>query len=317
MFGELIVGYLFLGGAGSAALAMLGGRECVRALRSENSFAHRCEEMFARRRTLEAENDVHAWLLCLLFLGVGAVFLITDLGRPDRILQVIYTPQLSVVTVGTFALGGCVACAAVFSADRLLDAVSLRRGIRIGLGALSVVLGFVCAAYTGVLLQNMASVVFWQTPLLPVLFTVSSFSCGTMCVAMGLVLGSGLDAPAIFVRRAAIADAVLIGLEALILSCYLIFAVVHSQAHSAAMALLSGDLSSLFWIGVVVVGLAAPILLEASGACSKNGSIVCLCAIAVLAGGVALRICMVEASLFDVTNVSEVIYGFSISGIME
>lgn len=314
MFGELIIGYLFLGGAGSAALAMLGGRECLCALR-EGVLSIDCrEELRAYGRMPKFGGDARAWMLCLVFLGLGAAFLLADLGRPDRILQVVFTPRFSAIAVGTYALCGCLICAAVFSADRLLDAAALRRVPRIVLGALSTVVGVTCSIYTGVLLQGMASVAFWQTPLVLVLFVISSFSCGMACVAMSLAWGDTLNAPPSFVRRLMTADAALVVLEVLCLGAYLVVSLASSDACASANALVSGEMAPMFWIGVVGVGLVLPFLFEVTGACRKSGFAVCLCAIAVLLGGIVLRLCVVEAAMFDLTNTSELVYGLSLSG---
>ena len=154
MFDSLVIGYLFLGGAGGGALVVLGAFEGARTLG-------------LRRPELPDELFARAWPVCAVALATGIVCIAADLGRPDRLLGLVASPRPTPLAVGAYALVAGLLCAAAFSALALFDGAASRvpRGVRLALAAASLAAGGVTAAYTGVLLQGLASVLFWQTPL--------------------------------------------------------------------------------------------------------------------------------------------------------
>ena len=114
VFNVLTTSYLFLGGTGAGALAVLCVLECARVLRWRALAMP--EEFFAR-----------AWPMCTVTLATGMLCLLVDLGRPDRLLGLFASPAPSVMAAGSFALVAALACAAAFSLGALLDTVRLPR----------------------------------------------------------------------------------------------------------------------------------------------------------------------------------------------
>ncbi|WP_080799176.1 NrfD/PsrC family molybdoenzyme membrane anchor subunit [Arabiibacter massiliensis] len=298
MFDSLITCYLFLGGAGGGALAILAVLEAVRAA-------------WPRRTGLPDELFQRAWPLCAVTLGAGIVCLAADLGRFDRVLAFVVTPRPTPLVVGAYALAVALVCALAFSGLALLDNARPPRWARLALAALGLAAGLVTAAYTGVLLQGLASVLFWQTPLLPVVFTLSSLSCG---VALALLAAAFVEARRPFVRplsRLVRADGALIALEAACLAGYLALAAMDGGTAPAAFALLAGELAAPFWGGVAVAGLAVPFAMERLLTHGNHRSQLLWIAAFVLAGGFALRLCFVQAGLFDVTQMPEALFGLA------
>ena len=165
VFNVLTTSYLFLGGTGAGALAVLCVLECARVLRWRALAMP--EEFFAR-----------AWPVCAVTLATGMLSLLADLGRPDRLLGLLSSPTPSAMAAGSFALVAALACAAAFSLGALLDTVRLPRAAVLALAAAGALSAAVTATYTGALLQSLASVLLWRTSLVPVLFVLSSASCG-------------------------------------------------------------------------------------------------------------------------------------------
>ncbi|MDO5024682.1 NrfD/PsrC family molybdoenzyme membrane anchor subunit, partial [Slackia piriformis] len=317
VLGELIIGYLFFGGMGAAMLAMLGVREILHARHALLPACNRGMGFLGEQASWPPydEGAARAWAACAFCLCLGSLLLFVDLGRPERVFQFLLSSRLSVMTVGAYALGASVVCSLAFAAEYFFDSVSFPRVPRVLLGVVSLLSGMLTATYTGVLLQSMNSVVFWQTPLLPMLFLVSSFSCAAACIAASVSSCDMLAKPSRFVRRLLSFDMVLIAFEGACVFLYLVLSFISNDARLAVRELLSGELSTVFWLGVVLLGLVTPLVLEAKGLRSPKGSSVCICALFVLAGGIFLRFCIVSAAAYDITNTPEFIYGLSIGAV--
>lgn len=145
-WGHEIAAYLFLGGvAGGSALLGLGAQLTGRA---------------ALRRNTR--------LTALGAAGAGAVFLIADLGRPERFLHMMRTVKItSPMSLGSWLLGAFssgAGVAAVAEVDRLLGSrlpLGPLRGLLHGAagpaGAAAGLLGAPLAVYTAVLLSDTAN----------------------------------------------------------------------------------------------------------------------------------------------------------------
>lgn len=299
MFDLLVIGYLFLGGAGGGALVVLAALEGVRL-------------MAPRRLGLPDEFFARAWPVSVVVLATGIVCIAADLGRPDRLFALLVWPQATPLTLGAYALVVGVVCAGVFAGFALFDNVRAPRVLRLALAVVTLVAGLVTAVYTGVLLQGLASVLVWQTALVPVVFALSSLSCG---VALALLAAAFVEARRPFVRPLAWlarVDGGLIVLEAVCLAAYLAWGFVGEGTRAAAEALVVGELAPVLWGGVVAAGLVAPFVMERLLTHGNHRSQLLWIAAFVLAGGFALRFCLVQAGLFDVTQMPSALFGLSV-----
>ena len=299
MFDSLVIGYLFLGGAGGGALVVLAALEGVRSLAG-------------RRLGLPDEFFARAWPVSTVVLAAGIVCIFADLGRPDRLFALVLSPQPTPLTVGAYALVVSLACAGAFSVLALADGLHASRAARVALAVVAMVAGLATAAYTGVLLQGLASVLFWQTPLLPAAFVLSSLSCG---LALALGVAAFVEARRPFMRPLAWlarADGALIVLEAACLAAYLVWGFADGGTRPAAAALATGDLAPAFWGGVAAAGLAAPFVMERLLTHGNHSSQLLWIAAFVLVGGLALRFCLVQAGLYDVTQMSGAHFGLTV-----
>lgn len=328
MFSMLVTCYLFFGGAGAGTLVVLCVLEGVRAFPQPGlSFngnvegarmvrpwvpGRRVVEMQSMRR-LPDELYERAWPLCFVLIAAGMLCLMADVGRPDRVLNLLVSPHLSAMTVGAYALVAALALSAAFSARALLfsaDSVPFRYFPLVGV-PLGVVAGLVVAVYTGVLLQSLASVLFWQTALLPLVFAASSLSCGIACV-LGAAAFSDARLPfALELSRLANADTVVITFEAVCLAAMLATSILTQEGQLCAAALISGDLRWEFWGGVVVCGIVVPVVLERFVTHGNFHNQCIWIAAFVLVGGFALRYCMVQAGMYDVTHMPSLLYGLT------
>ncbi len=301
MFDSLVIGYLFLGGAGGGALVVLGAFEGARTLG-------------LRRPELPDELFARAWPVCAVALATGIVCIAADLGRPDRLLGLVASPRPTPLAVGAYALVAGLLCAAAFSALALFDGAASRvpRGVRLALAAASLAAGGVTAAYTGVLLQGLASVLFWQTPLLPAAFVLSSLSCGVAVVFLAAAFVETRRPFVHLVAWLARIDGVLIAAEAGVLAVYVAWALAGAGTREAAVALVAGDLAPAFLGGVALAGLAVPFAMERLLTHNNHHSQLLWIAACVLAGGLALRACVAQAGLYDVTQMPQALFGLSL-----
>ena len=291
VFNVLTTSYLFLGGTGAGALAVLCVLECARVLRWRALAMP--EEFFAR-----------AWPVCAVLLA--------DLGRPDRLLGLLSSPTPSAMAAGSFALVAALACAAAFSLGALLDTVRLPRAAVLALAAAGALSAAVTATYTGVLLQSLASVLLWRTPLVPVLFVLSSASCG---IATAFLAASFVETrhpyrgPLVWLARI---DGGIVVVEAGCLSAFVLLAFAGEETAAAARALAFGELAPVFWGVLAVCGLAVPLVLERFLTHGNSRTQLLWIAAALLAGGFALRFCLVGAGAYDATQLPGLLFGLTI-----
>lgn len=324
MFSALTVGYLFLGGAGAGACAVLSVLELATARQhaggrtlAARARAGECVPSLGARMALNlalpTEFFARAWPACLLLLAMGIACLVADVGRPDRLLALFASPHLTPLSIGTYALACSLACAVAFSCFSLLDTLAPARAVTLALSLLGVVFGAVAAAYTGVLLQMLASVLAYQTLLLPLLFLLSSLSCG-----LGVAFASFAFVESRYPHTRALvslarADSAVLVLEALCVAAFAGRLAADAGTRLSAHALVMGDLSGSFWCGVVLVGLVVPFALEWFAAQGGEGHRTQLlwAAACVLAGGVALRLCVAGLAAFDVTQMPGMMFGLA------
>lgn len=298
MFNALTIGYLFLGGTGAGALAVLCVLECARVLRWRALAMP--EEFFAR-----------GWPVCTVTLATGILCLLADLGRPDRLLHLLTSPEPSAMAVGSFALAAALVLAAAFSAFALFDTVRLPRVAVVCLAAAGVAAAGATAAYTGVLLESLASVLLWRTPLVPALFVLSSASCG---IAVAFLAASFVETrhpyrgPLVWLARV---DGGIVLVEAGCLAVFLLLAFAGEGTVAAARALVLGELAPVFWGVLAVCGLAVPLVLERFLTHGNSRTQLLWIAALLLVGGFALRWCIVGAGAYDVTQMPEALYGLA------
>lgn len=284
LFGWYIVGYLFLAGAGSGAFFV---SECccvIDAVRKTDS---------SERLAASVQPGFYA-APCLLL--VAGLFLLLDLGNPERVWQIAFAPARSVMSLGawfvallTLVSGAlAVAGAALPEVPKALQRACCVLGMPLALGTMS---------YTGILLAGMVGIDFWRSPWLVALFVASSLSTGTSTV---LLLDALIAPPSVAIpsalRRAAWAFSFA---EACVLAVFLATQYGFSDvARASCDLLLSGELSPAFWGGVCLVGLAAPLAIGAVSHALPERPTVISQTVGVLAGGASLRFCIVSAALY-------------------
>lgn len=234
--------------------------------------------------------QIATWIGVPLAL-LGVLLLVLDLGNQIWFwhLMVDFVPfspvfhPLSPMSVGTYVLSIWSASGAFLIILWLAESgvpgfVLLRRLVPLTkiLGWVSFAFSPLVIAYTGVLLSN-TNQPLWTTMLLPVLFVVSAIFTGISATRLVSTL-LGKETPGE------------LGKASLILAVMQAVALIGFLVTVPAGILVSGSLALWFWVGVVLIGLIVPFVLELLALKSKGAtSLVLVSTVCVLLGGLVLR----------------------------
>ena len=204
--------------------------------------------------------------LSLLFLAVTAALLVLDLKRPDRFHYILFKGnRRSWLVRGTWILVAHGALAALWLAGGLAASDAALRALAIP----TLLLGGAAAGYSAFLFGQAEGRDFWQSPLLlPQLLTGAVVAGTATLLVVAMALGADLAAMS--------ALSALLGLG-LLAQAVLLFAEL-SGAHGnvdvarAARLITRGPWRGLFWVGVVVFGLALPFGLLWIGPAAATGA---------------------------------------------
>lgn len=224
------------------------------------------------------------------FVMMGCIFLLLDLGRPSFSYLMMRRPKDSWIARGFFILSG-------FILIGLIDIV-----LWIGpwplikdwsslwnfLGCVVTVFAVLTSIYPALLLGYFP-IPLWNTPILPVLFLVSSASMGIAAIILWMVHALGF--PSQEVSLLLRLDALLIVSEIFLLILYFHGMNLFKTAKISARNILVGRFAPLFWGGVVLIGLVIPFVLEMVGSWPLVPT---LC---VLIGGYLLRYIIVMGGI--------------------
>jgi len=260
-WGMPVIGYLFLAGLGSGAVSVSGA---VLLRGGGGGFGGRHIEI-AR----------YGALLGPLPVIIGAIMIVFELGRPFRALNLYKVINLSPMSIGSWVvllfIFLSLAYALVFMPwpERMWERL---RSWRIGLAYVCLPLGIAVAVYTGILLGAMPSRPFWNSPILALLFLVSALSTGiaTIMLTQSLLHRNSSEGPgsASLVQKSgyllAATDLALIALELTVIFLFVMFAhlTIGNVKYAVAVILPGGELASIFWVWVVLIGLVIPALVE-------------------------------------------------------
>ena len=263
-WGLPVIWYLFLAGVGAGALTTSAS---VLLRGGGGGFAGSHVEI-AR----------YGAFLAPLPLIVGCFMLIFELGSFEtghlfRWLNLYKVINLSPMSIGTWLLTSFIGVSVVYAYTFVPNAPFLGERqipLRKMLAWVAIPLGIATAVYTGILLGAMPARPFWNSPILALLFLMSSISTG---VALILLMRAVLHrAPAEEDKQAheessyllTATDILLIGFELMVIFLFIMYAhlTIGNVKEAVSVILPGGDLAPLFWFGVVLIGLLIPALIE-------------------------------------------------------
>jgi polysulfide reductase chain C len=222
-----------------------------------------------------------SWPLVL----IGCLCLLGDLGNVRNAWRVARKPDTSWIARGTLIISTFMIVSFIHTVLWIWPGtaggadVALRHVV----GVIGGLFAFATMVYTGLLLGDALPIPFWSTVLLPVLFFLSALSTGVMAIILVGTIGAAEQAQLLALARV---DILLIVSEALVLAAYLHGSYRIPNSRTSAEHVLRGEAANMFWFGVVVCGLALPVLIDAIG---LHGAGAVLASILGLIGGLCLR----------------------------
>jgi formate-dependent nitrite reductase membrane component NrfD len=269
-------------------------------------------------------------------LIVGVSLLIFELGQPSRPLNLYKVINLSPMSIGSWFLLFFIITSVIYAITFMLPAFTGHERLRKTIGnlqhalsLLNIPLGLGVAIYTGVLLGAMPSRPLWNSPILAMLFMISALSTGIAAIIITRVVCHRKAAVAFPDRRLrphgrrmsskrpgrryhetgyllATTDLILICLELIAIFLFIMFAhlTVGNLKYAIAVILPGGAMADAFWIGVILIGLILPAIVELYAVFPRliynvpfvaHRSVEFLVALAVLIGGFMLRYVIVIA----------------------
>ncbi len=186
----------------------------------------------------------------------GSVFLFLDLGVKYRVYRAYTKPKRSWISRGIIIITGFLILGAVHFGGWIWPFSFLdTANVRAPLEAIAMVFAVCVMLYKGFLLGDVKKIPVWSTPILPALFVVSSLSVGAMVLWLSTSLFDS-DTPLVTLSRYIV---ILLLIESLTLALYL--SVTHQTvtAKLSVVTIVMREFSTAFWVGVVLLGIAAPL----------------------------------------------------------
>lgn len=296
-WGLPVIGYLFLAGVGAGA-ALVSAAVTLGA-----------GNIGAMRLTVARYGALIAPVPVIL----GTLFIIFELGRPFRALNLFKLINLSPMSIGSWVVGLFIVISMAYALTYVWP--SQHAGKLVGrarqvLAWLILPFGFGLAVYTAILLGAMPARPFWNSPVIAMLFVLSALSGGVAIIMLALALFHRNPASTTDHERSMHllggTDAMLLLGELLVILFFLLFAQlsIGSVKESVSVILPSGELGVPFWGLVVLIGILLPAGMElskfmparvAGKSISSARAFEFTAAALILIGGFALRYIVVVA----------------------
>lgn len=280
-----MIAYLFLGGAA-------GGTYFVMAAWSI-AFHRRGVERPHRLRMAFKALLGRAYSIALIMLISSMVCLVCDLIYPERALLIFQRPRPALLTFGAFALAAQMAVGLALALANVFDLKVISGRARRALEAVTLPLSFCIMFYTGLFLASNASIPFWNTPWLAVLFLLSSLSSGISAV---LLIDYFTQGQTLLLRAAKPLQklhAACLTLEAASLALFLQAGLANPDAQKSIALLSRPDMLSTGSMGVVVFGIILPLLMECYSLTRKEYRAIPFSDVICLIGSFCLRWCVI------------------------
>ncbi|MEW6456247.1 MAG: NrfD/PsrC family molybdoenzyme membrane anchor subunit [Acidobacteriota bacterium] len=243
-WGWKIAAYLFLAGVGAGAYAV---------------------GIFANFTGWTLASKIGIFLgFPLLF--IGTFFLIADLGVKPRALRAFMNPKTSWIARGTFIISIFMILGAIHTGTLIWPFQWLKQltGIHLAISIVNFVFAILTMIYTGILLGASRPIALWSTAMLPLLFLVSGLSTGALSIIFFLSMfgfsgGNGLGWQ---IFQLAKLDILLIFIEFIVIFFYIQATHRTEESRASASLMIKEKFAPMFWIGIILIGMAIPLVIE-------------------------------------------------------
>ncbi|MBU2511541.1 polysulfide reductase NrfD [bacterium] len=151
--------------------------------------------------------------------------------------------------------------------------------------------------YTGFMLSFCKSLPFWNTGLLPVVIVNAGIADG-----LALVMGIGLYTGGVDILTLEAVTRILLLVNILLISTYLLNSTYRSDtAKLSSKELVAGKLAIHFWLGVIVMGIAVPLVISLIGyfGSEVSHSVLIVAIICHTVGAFALKYCILKVGIYQ------------------
>ena len=250
---------------------------------------------------------IGVFLSAPLVIG-GVLFLMFDLGHPERFMYVFNSPT-SLITVGSMFITAFLVVAVIHIGlwiwpFKLLEKATVARRI---IGVVGAILALGVMTYPGVAM-SLTSIPFWETLAIPLLFIGVAMLCGISANLLVLTTyharrtGDAKEQALTSMKTFALPT---LALGVFVLAVLFFFTVatpyIGPLSLESTALLTAGSYAALFWGGLVIACLILPVVLLGMSV-RRNGSLPLVAAISsilFLTGGLILRYLVVSPGIPD------------------
>ena len=229
----------------------------------------------------------------LIVAGLKGGFHFAYLGKPLRFWRIMLRPKTSWLTRGfifVVLFVGFATLQLVLSHWLPGTVWEILLKVFAGLMAIGVVV------YTGFVLNSVKAVSLWNSPLLPLLFAMCGLLGGFGLSTVIAMYGGNVD-----LHAAETGSRWLLVINALLIAIYLWRAVQRDETgRKSVMDQMRGQAAPAFWIGVIVLGIVAPlaVALFSSVAGEVIPTVLIAGVICELIGGLSVRYCLLKVGIY-------------------
>ena len=204
----------------------------------------------------EISDNTKLWSvgISLVFLGLTGLFLVMDLDRPDRFLNVLLRPQWnSWLVKGGYTISVFGLLVTVWAAMTIFE-IKTGETVLLWITAFFAVL---LAIYTAFLFAQAKGRDFWQSPSLALHMLVHSVMAGAAIFAL-VSMVSGMEDWMSILKNTMI---IVLVVNLFTMITELTMTHPSTAAHTVVKMITKGRYKNLFWIGSVLIGNILPLLL--------------------------------------------------------
>ncbi len=321
MFSSAIVWYLFLAGVGSGAFLVAAATMAASHYRThyiptrvhtgfESSFRNDSAQKSLRTTVFSrfgielrqglgpSQNHIRicgSLVVSTICIVAGALSLLATFNNPLGAWRVIFTPLASITSFGATVVMAF-AILSILITGIILFKLRLPHWLFAVLAALGSITAFCTMLYAGFLLLLIISVDLWGTVLLPLLFIISSLTCGLAASLFIEAIYLGIHSSGFAFRWNALLCLTLA--EALALAALLVERAGASPTALASVQLLLFQNEAWpFWLGVVALGVGFPLITHLLFVRLPLEALILVGAAGTLIGGFFIRYCIVNAGI--------------------
>jgi formate-dependent nitrite reductase membrane component NrfD len=225
-----------------------------------------------------------AWILAM----VTGLTDMAHLSKPMRFWRMILKPRKSWISRGFIFIWLFLGAAAIqLAISYWADGGAIETVFKVLAG----IMAFGVAIYSGFVVGYVGAIKLWNSAIVPILFVIAGVTGG---LALLMVIGVGMVGLS---AEIAIALRVVLIAYAVCLAIYLWVATYESTAaRDSAMMILKGNVASVFWLLVVLLGIVIPVIMLF--ATDATAALV-IAGILAIIGGVALRYSILKAGVYS------------------